>query len=403
MRNGKALVIEGGSLPCGLATVRSLGRRRVKVEVAPIIETSLARFSRYCSAFLPCPNPRYSLRDFVEFIAEVSDKYRIIFCCGDDASYLALSRYRNILPQHIASLFPPYESVEIAFNKTKTLKLAQKLEIPIPVTFVISDAAELNKVGSLINYPVIAKGQSNCIWKNNKLIPRSKTYYISNIEELIAVCRKEYHTRGEFPLIQEYLSGEEVGVFLLLNRGKIRAIFAHRRVLSYDPAGGASVIRESIDLPKQLCEFSIKLLETLKWHGLAMVEFKKDERDGEFKLMEINGRIWGSLALAISSGVDFPWLFYQMTTNGDITPVTSYKVGVRQSYLPAAIIAAYRAWRNRNKLKSRGIRSPSNVDLVKAFWGLTKDDLITLDDPFPILGILVKLLSLRKAPKGKLA
>jgi predicted ATP-grasp superfamily ATP-dependent carboligase len=60
-----------------------------------------------------------------------------------------------------------------------------------------------------------------------------------------------------------------------------------------------------------------------------MVEFKKDQRDGRFKLMEINPRFWGSLNLAIQSGVDFPYLFYDMALTGDCDVVLDYKVGVK--------------------------------------------------------------------------
>jgi predicted ATP-grasp superfamily ATP-dependent carboligase len=60
-----------------------------------------------------------------------------------------------------------------------------------------------------------------------------------------------------------------------------------------------------------------------------MVEFKQDEADGEFKMMEINPKFWGSLDLAIASGVDFPFLLYKMAIDGDVNSVFSYVKGVR--------------------------------------------------------------------------
>ena len=75
------------------------------------------------------------------------------------------------------------------------------------------------------------------------------------------------------------------------------------------------------------------MLRSLKWHGVAMVEFKKDERDNEFKLMEINPKFWGSLALSIRCGVDFPYLAAQMAYTGDIKKAGAYKTGVRYRWL----------------------------------------------------------------------
>lgn len=80
---------------------------------------------------------------------------------------------------------------------------------------------------------------------------------------------------------------------------------------------------------------AIRLLRELNWYGLAMVEFKVDPRDGVPKLMEINPKLWGSLNLAIASGVDFPALLYRLAVDGDVRPVFDYQVGVRCRFLLA--------------------------------------------------------------------
>jgi len=114
-----------------------------------------------------------------------------------------------------------------------------------------------------------------------------------------------------------------------MNRGRLRAAFAHRRIREKPPSGGVSVLSESVGLDPQLLEYAERMLEALKWHGVAMVEFKRDARDGVSKLLEINGRFWGSLQLAVDSGVDFPYLLYRLAIDGDIDPVFTYRVGVR--------------------------------------------------------------------------
>src|SRR5439155_25305958 len=131
------------------------------------------------------------------------------------------------------------------------------------------------------------------------------------------------------PLVQEHIPGDGRGIFVLMNRGRLRAAFARRRIREKPPSGGVSVLSESVGLDSQLLEYSERILEALKWHGVAMVEFKRDSRDGVSKLLEINGRFWGSLQLAVDAGVDFPYLLYRLAIDGDIEPVFTYQVGVR--------------------------------------------------------------------------
>jgi len=85
-------------------------------------------------------------------------------------------------------------------------------------------------------------------------------------------------------------------------------------------------------------EFALRLLKVLNWHGVAEVEFKLDPRDSVPKFMEINGRFWGSLELAMAAGIDFPYLLYLLAVDGDVKPVLRYKVGVKRRWLEGDLI-----------------------------------------------------------------
>jgi predicted ATP-grasp superfamily ATP-dependent carboligase len=94
-----------------------------------------------------------------------------------------------------------------------------------------------------------------------------------------------------------------------------------------------SVLRESIAADPIALGQAVALLDRLDWQGPAMVEFKMDEATGVPVLMEINGRFWGSLQLAIDAGVDFPALLVEAALGGDPEPVTEYRHGVRTRWL----------------------------------------------------------------------
>ncbi len=93
------------------------------------------------------------------------------------------------------------------------------------------------------------------------------------------------------------------------------------------------MLRESVEVSAAARDFSTRLLDRLKWHGVAMVEFKLDERDGVPKLMEINGRFWGSLQLAIDAGVDFPGILVDISNGNKVEPKYTYELGVKTRWL----------------------------------------------------------------------
>jgi predicted ATP-grasp superfamily ATP-dependent carboligase len=130
-------------------------------------------------------------------------------------------------------------------------------------------------------------------------------------------------------LLQQRIVGPGVGVFVLLASGELLGAFGHRRILEKPPSGGVSACSESVPLAPALLEQSVALLRRLGWEGAAMVEYKLDRATGTPYLMEVNGRLWGSLQLAIDAGVDFPRLLVENALGNPVTVVRDWRVGVR--------------------------------------------------------------------------
>jgi predicted ATP-grasp superfamily ATP-dependent carboligase len=105
-------------------------------------------------------------------------------------------------------------------------------------------------------------------------------------------------------LIQEFIKGAGFGFFALMNHGAPLRVFMHQRIREYPPSGGRSTAARAYYSPR-LKDLGLRLLSALKWHGVAMVEFKYSESRADFVLMEINGKFWGSLELGLSAGVNF--------------------------------------------------------------------------------------------------
>ena len=103
---------------------------------------------------------------------------------------------------------------------------------------------------------------------------------------------------------QQYVRGTGIGVELLYDRGRAVLHFLHERIHEWPLTGGTSTYRKSLRPDTPTLAMATRLLDSLAWHGVAMVEFKRAP-DGTLYLMEINPRLWGSLALALDAGVDF--------------------------------------------------------------------------------------------------
>jgi predicted ATP-grasp superfamily ATP-dependent carboligase len=180
-------------------------------------------------------------------------------------------------------------------------------------------------------FPVVIKPARSRVWADGRWYVNSVSY----ANEPIRVGRDLAVAGG--PSVSGAAAGADPGcrsrrVRLLRQRPAV-CLFSHRRLREKPPSGGVSVLRESVAVDPVAGQHARALLDSLNWHGVAMVEFKQDERDGQLKLMEINGRLWGSLQLAIDAGVDFPNMMADLLAGKALAPLPSYKIGVQTRWL----------------------------------------------------------------------
>lgn len=150
--------------------------------------------------------------------------------------------------------------------------------------------------------------------------------------------------RSALVLVQEFVEGEGMGYFALMSRGELRAEFAHRRIRDVYPSGSGSALRVSTEPDPPIREAALAILQALRWHGAAMVEFRR-RPGGPPVFMEVNGRLWHSLALACYSGADFPAWLAQLAERGDIGPPHPYRRGLRCRWLLGDFRHLIEVWR----------------------------------------------------------
>lgn len=310
-----------------LAAVRSLGMRGIEITAVSHLKHNMSFYSKYCNHKILCPNPR-DTKAFVTTMLEIveSGDYDVLLPIGYNAN-VAISRNKKEFESYVKVPIVEYDSMKIACNKDQTMKFAESIGVPIPKTIYPTDLEEVRDLSKKLKFPVVIKDTDSS----------AAVSYANSFKELIKECKRrcENIPIGDdcrFPIVQEYIPGRGYGFFALFNHSKPRAIFEHMRLREYPITGGPSTMAKSV-YNQRLKEIGLNLLTKLRWHGVAMAEFKLDSRDKEFKLLEINPKFWGSLNLAIASGVDFPYLTCKMAIDGDIDPIFEYRENVKFRWL----------------------------------------------------------------------
>jgi predicted ATP-grasp superfamily ATP-dependent carboligase len=155
-----------------------------------------------------------------------------------------------------------------------------------------------------MTFPSVVKDRASVRFVNNSTIFGSVAYAYSR-EDLATKVTDRLRVAGDV-LVQEFVSGVGVGFSGFSIDGEINVPFEWQRVRETDPRGSGSSARKSIPLDPTIAEFSRALIAQAGFNGIAMVEYKREAASGRPVLMEINGRPWGSIQLAIASGIDYP-------------------------------------------------------------------------------------------------
>lgn len=403
--NARVLVTDAGR-GSAIAVIRSLGRRGVRVVAADSDPRSPGFRSRYAAATVVYPPPWERPGDAVAVVAAAAREHAVdLIVPVTDELAIPLARAQETLPAGCALALPPTEALYAAADKRRTLELARGLGIPVPATAVVETVEEALAAAPALGSPVVVKPLASRVF-GAEGVSALRVAYAADEQELAARVRA---VAGRCPvLLQEYCAGEGHGVELLLDRGRPLAAFQHRRLREVPITGGASSFRESVPLDPVLHDHAARLLGALGWTGLAMVEFRVGP-DGP-RLMEVNGRIWGSLPLAVKSGVDFPlrlaalYLPELEAPNGNGAN-GGYRVGVRSRNLDLELVwiaSVLRRARRYPYLPAPPRRRALGA-AARLLYPADGYDVLSLDDPRPGLAELRRLAGRlpRKALRGR--
>ncbi|WP_171006683.1 carboxylate--amine ligase [Halalkalirubrum salinum] len=379
-----AAIVPDVGIHSSAVAVRSLSKAGVRPIVASNRQSSPALSSKYCAETIDVPDPHTSIDAYADSLLSLAerDDVRTILPLRE-ADVYALSKNRPSFARHMTPVWPDFETLRTVQDRRTLLSVAQDLDIPTPSTRLLTawpdgaDRAVVKPRYSIVVDEVSSAAREPAV---RVMDPHERPPVDEVVDEM-----------GHVPVVQEYVPmAGEYGFFALMDRGDPVLTFQHRRVRSFTYDGGASVYRKSIDDPT-LRAYGLRLLSALEWHGPAMVEFRRDRRDDTLKLMEINPRFWGSLALAVHAGADFPRHYVDLAVENTPGPeVESYEVGLGTHLLTGELAYLYTVFRGNQQTEP----PPFIRELASVLWSVYRQpqfDLCSLRDPMPFVTTLRSL------------
>jgi predicted ATP-grasp superfamily ATP-dependent carboligase len=276
---------------------RSLAAAGWVVGVASPRGRGLARVSRSVARWHPSEPPQAGLDAFVATVgAAISHgRYDVVFP-GGDAELLALAYARDRLAAVVP--YPAYESVERIVDKADVTRAAERAGIATPRWHVRGD---------LDAFPLPAVVKARRRWHPERSVPPERLHTV-RVEDRDELGKRvaELRSAGAEPFVQEVISGDLVAyVVVLAPGGDVVAEFQQRAEGVWPPGAGVSTRARRMPVDPRLSERLLRLLADIGWWGLVEAQFLVD-RDGSPYLLDLNARIYGSLALACAAGSNLP-------------------------------------------------------------------------------------------------
>lgn len=382
----RVLVTDGGERSA-LAVVRSLGQADHVVTVVGASPTAIAGASRYASNFYQLPDPLTNAERYVRALEQVVRKQGadVLLPISEKSLRVILSRKNDV--SDVIIPFPDASNFERVSDKTVALSTASEIGISVPSQTILPEKTDGPLDGCRgISFPVVVKPHRSVVGSSDGSIEVGVSY--ADDGEQLHRCLSQVPDSAYPVMIQERIVGPGCGIFLLIWNGEVLAEFAHRRIREKPPSGGVSVYRESVPADEELTDQARALLKKFNWHGVGMVEFKLRRETGEAYLMEINGRFWGSLQLAIDAGVDFPRLLVDAALGNEPQPTKIYQTGVRSRWLWGDVDHLLARIRNPAEYVDYRNGNASRLRAVLDFFRFSPSDcleVLRLSDPRPFI------------------
>lgn len=325
--------------------LRSLSKAGLKVGFGVDSNSGMGKFSRLAKQ--PFFHTSYLMDeekfidDIINYIKKTNAK---VYIPTGEEIFAVAKHINKFNPLNVAIPISSYNILLKLHNKIESVRLAESLKLPVPKTILPTCIEEIQEFGKEFGHPIIIK----VLYSSS-----SKGIFYLKEKDTDKIGRFLRYNKLDFNnfLMQQHVEGRGYGVSMLMGKGNLTAKFTHRRLREKYYLGGPSTLRESTK-SEELEKYAEKLLSSIQYDGVAMVEFKYNEKENKAWLIDVNPRFWGSIGLAINAGVDFPMLLYKMAIGELPAYKNTYKEGIRYKWLLGDILGLVEIIRYTHKISS---------------------------------------------------
>jgi predicted ATP-grasp superfamily ATP-dependent carboligase len=372
------VVITGGDFQ-GLAVLRTFGEKNIPIALVDY-DHCIAKYSRYKKRCFRSPNPEDE-DAYAEFLVNLAKREGLegwIVIPNSDQIVRVISRNKALLEGFYKIPVPHWDVIQYVYIKENTYKIAHQHGIPVPGTYYAGSLEEM--VAHDLPYPVVIKPS---IRDNFYSKVKIKAFLVNNEDELVATYKKVSTVIEPAEiLVQEYIAGGPKNLYSFcpfFKDGRVIAAIMARRARQHPmDFGHATTYAELVDIP-QLRSLAERFLSLIGYYGVAEVEFMQDPRDGSFRLIEVNPRVWGWHALAIYAGVDLPYMLYKDMLGESIESPCALKDVKWIRLITDIPTVAVEIMQGRMTIR----------EYLKTMKGRTRDAVFSINDPLPFIAELV--------------
>jgi len=359
-----------GSDVNALGVIRSLGRHNIPVWL--IDKKMMAGLSHYCS-YRISDWPDAEETQQVQFLLQIGRQHGldgwVLFATDDEGSAL-LARNRELLSSQYRVAVSDWKTMRCGYDKRLTYQLANDLGLHFPLTLCPKDKEELRTFKC--EFPVILKPAFK---RSLNEFTKARAWIVQDRDALLR-CYDEAvkFVDPSIVMVQEMISGGGENQFSyagLFEAGHPLSSVVARRIRQYPVDFGISTFVETVE-SNEIEEAAERLLMHLHYSGVAEIDFKRDPRDGMYKLLDFNPRFWFWHSLAERAGVDFPYLLWRWALNEPIEQNRA-RTGVKWVHMSRDVRAAVvEIWRGQLTVADY----LHSLIQVSAFAVLANDDLL---------------------------
>jgi len=306
-----------GTHTMGLGVIRALGKMKVPIVAVYYDRRDMGYGSKYVQENIFAPHPEYNRLDFIECLMDIAVRFPGSFMLPvSDESLVAVSTFKKQLDKHFVVGCTEWPITKQFIEKEKTYRLAEKLGIPTPKTLTPKTIKQAIEFGISIGFPCLVKPSQSHLYFASL---RKKMTMVYDAEQLEVAIKEAFEAKLDV-FIQEYIPGDDsqtVNYNSYAWGNEILLGFTAQQIRKAPPSIGSPCVVVSKKIP-EVMTYGSKLLEGLNFSGYSCAEFKFDQRDQKYKLMEVNGRHNLSTRLAVFCQLNFPWLHYRHLMLGQI-------------------------------------------------------------------------------------